>query len=73
MQVAGNIYMVDTHLYKGRTIYELAQTQSEKGGDEAKEVNRLIQAAPRSTTKWEKSKEVEALEGFWKIMGGQKP
>ena len=64
---------VDTHLYKGRHIYETAHALSEKGGDVAKEINRLIQAAPHSTTKWEKSKAVDALEGFWKIMQGGKP
>lgn len=61
---------VDTHLYKGRTIYEIAQAQSENGGDEAKEINRLIQAAQRSTTQWEQSKEVQTLEGLWKMIQG---
>ena len=63
---------VDTHLYKGRHVLEIAQAQSEKGDDVAKEINRLIEAAPRSTTQWEKSKEVETFEGFWKIMQGRK-
>jgi len=64
---------VDTHLYKDRTIYEIALTQSEKSGDEAKEINQLIQTAPHSTTKWEKSKEVKSLEGLWKMIEGRKP
>ena len=65
--------MVDTHLYEGRTIYEIAQAQSEKGGDEAKEINRLIQAAPRSTGKWEKSKVTRTLEGLREMIEGVKP
>ena len=63
---------VDEHRYKGRSVFEIAKATTVKGGDDAKEINRLIQAAPRSTTKWEKSKAVEALEGFWKIMNGSK-
>lgn len=61
---------VDAHLYKGCSIDEIAQAQSEKGGDEAKEINRLIQAAPRSSGQWKKSKEVQTLEGLWKMIEG---
>ncbi len=64
---------VDDHPYKGQTIFDIANENSANGRGDTKEIARLIQAAPRTTSTWQKSKEVQRWEDMWKLIEGRKP
>jgi hypothetical protein len=61
---------VDEHPYKGKSIFEIAEDKLSWKTKEVKEIHRLIQAAPRTTSNWKKPADVEALESLWKIIEG---
>jgi len=59
---------VDSHPYKGKTIFEIAKDKLSWKTAEVKKIHRLIQAAPRKESNWKKPADVEALEGLWKMI-----
>lgn len=61
---------VDEHPYKGKSIFEIAEEKLSWKTAEAKEIHRLIQAAPRSESHWKKPADVEQLENLWKMIDG---
>jgi len=64
---------VDMHRYRGRNIFDIAEANLTKGTEDTKEIYRLIQAAPRTASGWEKPAEAQQMEIFLKIIEGKNP
>lgn len=62
---------VDDHRYRGRCIFEIARSKLSKDNADAAKILRLIEAAPRSASNWQKSVEVERIETLWKMINGK--
>lgn len=59
---------VDEHFYKGKNIFEIAEEKLSRGTADAKEIHRLIQAAPRIVSNWKKPADVERMERLWRMI-----
>lgn len=59
---------VDEHPYKGKNIFEIAEEKLSRGTADAKEIHRLIQAAPRIESNWKKPADVVHMEKFFRML-----
>ncbi|GEM_PF-948015 len=62
----------DGHRYRGRSIFELAEANLSRGTEDAKDIHRLIQAAPHTVSDWKKPSDVQQMETFLKMIEGKK-
>ena len=60
---------VDEHRYRGRNIFEIAEAKRlSRQTDDAQEIYRLIQAAPRIESHWEKPADIVQMEKFFRML-----
>lgn len=64
---------VDQHRYRKRTVFEIAEANLSAETDAAREIHRLIQAAPRTVSTWKKPAAAQQMEDLWKMIEGKKP
>lgn len=53
---------VDRHLYRGQSIFDIAEEKVRDGGKDASEILDLIRSAPFNESGWRKPKDVELME-----------